>query len=421
MGTEGRRITILTEYFHPEQASTAQLLTELATGLEEGEYDVTVITGYPNYHDEDRGEQVPRRSEHEGVTVERVRATRFDKDSIALRAINWLTFTVLAFLRVIRTRTGREPVLVLSNPPVSPLALWAAKRVRGTRYAYLIYDMYPDMPVGLGILNGDGLLARAWERAMRLVYRDADRIVVLGESMERRLTEKMAEDPAFDPEKVRVIPNWEDGGFISPKPKANNEFAREHDLVEPFVLLYSGNIGRYHELRTAIRAIERLEDRGRTDIELLVIGEGARKQEHREYVRRNDIENVRFLPFQPKERLPETLTACDASLVGIEPEMEGMCVSSKLYSALAAGRPVLAVVAEGDEVARVVREADCGAHVPSGDPDGAATVLSEWADTPRTAEGLGENARETFEHNYRKEHAVEAYRSLFEGFYADRM
>jgi glycosyltransferase involved in cell wall biosynthesis len=252
-----------------------------------------------------------------------------------------------------------------------------------------------------------------WERLIRLVYRDADRIVVLGGSMERRLTNKMQHDPEFDPDKIEIIPNWEDGTFIKPVPKSENDFVQEQGLDEKFTLLYSGNIGRYHELSTAIEAIRLLEDRGRDDIELVIIGEGARKAEHQRHVEREQIQNVRFLPFQPMERLPETLTACDASLVGIVPEMEGICVSSKLYSALAAGRPILAVVGEGDEVARVVREYECGAYVPPGNAEQAAQTLASWADQPSVADDLGQRARSTFEANYTESHAVEAYARLF--------
>ena len=113
------------------------------------------------------------------------------------------------------------------------------------------------------------------------------------------------------------------------------------------------------------------------------------------------------------DRLPETLTACDASLVGIIPEVEGMCVSSKLYSSLAAGRPILAVVGEGDEVARTVREHDCGAYVRPGDAEAAAETLAEWADNTARSKDLGQQARAVFEANYTRSHAVETYGRLF--------
>ena len=411
--SSSRRITLLTEYFYPEEASTAQLLTSLATGLE-GRFDVSVITGRPNYHLGDEAASVPSREVHEGVSIERLPATRLDKDNLIYRAINWITFSLLVFWRLLRSRREGDVVLVLSNPPVLPLAVWAARRIRGFSYAYLIYDMYPDFPIGLGMVSADNPIVRIWERAMRMVYRDADRIVVLGDAMKQRLTNKMSADSSFFPEKVSVIPNWEDGDFIQPMPKSENAFAQEHGLVDPFTLLYSGNIGRFHELRTAIDAIRLLENRGRDDIQFVVIGEGARKQEHQQYVERHGIQNVHFLPFQPMDRLPDTLTACDASLVGIIPEVEGMCVSSKLYSALAAGRPVLAVSGEGDEVARTIRRHDCGSYVPPGKAESTADTLDFWADHPETSKKLGQKARATFEQNYTRSHAVEAYEALFD-------
>ena len=414
-----RSVTILTEYFHPEEASTAQLLTELASGLTDS-FDVSVVTAYPNYHDEDRDRLVPRRETHEGVEISRVRATRFDKDRIPLRVLNWLTFAFFVFVRLLRDRRRNDVKLVLSNPPILPFVTWLLKRVRGTPYVYLIYDMYPDMPIGLDVISEDGLVARAWEWAIRKVYRNADQIVVLGDSMEQRLVEKMADDPGFDPEKIEVIPNWEDETFIRPMDKSENDFAHEQGTVENFTLLYSGNIGRYHELRTAIDAIALLEERGRSDVEFLIIGEGARKAELQSYVGQQNVQNVRFLSFQPLKRVPQTLTCADASLVGIVPEMEGICVSSKLYSSLATGQPVLAVVGEGDEVARVVRERDCGSFVPQGDAERAADVLAGWADDPGRAAELGANARETFENNYTADHAIADYADLFEDLFDAR-
>lgn len=409
-------ITLLTEYFYPEEASTAQLLTQLSTQLVDY-FDMSVITGYPSYHNEDRSETVPKRSIHDGVEITRIRATRFDKNSLPLRVVNWLSFSILALVRLLRGRSDHNVLFVLSNPPILPFVAWVYKRLCGTSYVYLIYDMYPDMPAALGLFSEEGLIFRIWERAMILIYRDADRIVVLGDSMERRLVQKMEDDPDFDPKKIEVIPNWEDQEFIEPMAKADNDFAIENNTTGMFTLLYSGNVGRFHELETAISAIEHLELCGRTDIQLLIIGEGGKKEELRRMVRHRNIENVRFLPFQPLNRLPDTLTCADASLVGIQPEMEGMCVSSKLYSSLAAGMPVLAIVGEGDEVARVVREHDCGSYIQPGDVEAAASVLKRWADNPKQATRLGENARHCFEARYTVDHATAAYTDLFEDLF----
>jgi len=406
-------VTVVTEYYHPEEASTAQLLTELTTDLADGGFDVSVVTARPNYHPDDRSASVPRHEIHDGVDVRRVPATRFDKDVLPLRIVNWLTFTLLAAAALLWRHRDADAVLVLSNPPILPAAAWLHKRVTGTPYAYLVYDVYPDMAVALGLLD-DGLVVRAWERAMRVVYADADRVIVLGESMRRTVAEKV-EAAGGDPDKIRIVPNWEDSSFVEPMSKVENAFAREHGTVEPFTLVYSGNVGRFHDLETAVDAIAELEDRGRRDVELLIIGEGAKKNSLQRRVRDRGVEGVSFLPFQPLERLPESLTCGDASLVTVERGVEGLCVSSKLYSSLAAGRPVLALVGPGDEVARVVENCDCGARVDQGDADAVADVLARWADDPELADRLGRNARECLLENYTREHAVKAYAELLAG------
>lgn len=413
----GRSLIILTEYFYPEEASTAQLLTDMATGLA-NEFDVSVLTGRPNYHAADRSQGVPRRETFEGVSIIRVGSTRFDKDTLPLRVINWLTFTLLVAVKLLRWGHS-EALLVLSNPPILPFAAWLSKQVSGTPYVFLLHDMYPDMPVALGVISEDGIFARIWEWTIRRVYCDADRIVVLGESMERRLVEKMADVEEFDRGKVQVIHNWEDPEFIEPLVKADNDFARDNGTQNEFTLVYSGNIGRYHELETAIETFEVLEERGHPDVQFLIIGEGNQKERLRRLAEEKGLDTVRFLPFQPQERLPETLTCGDASLVGIDPEMAGMCVSSKLYSSLAAGMPILAVVSDGDEVAHVVSEADCGVHVEPGDCERAADVIEHWAEERSRREKLGSNARKCFEQNYTKDCALQAYRDLFSDLESD--
>jgi hypothetical protein len=110
-------------------------------------------------------------------------------------------------LGALRTRDSDDVALMLSNPPILPLAAWAAKRMTGLSYAYLIYDMYPDFPIVLDIIPEDRLRVRGWERVTQMVYRNADRIVVLGDSMKRRLASKMEQDSAFSTKKVEGIPN----------------------------------------------------------------------------------------------------------------------------------------------------------------------------------------------------------------------
>jgi len=413
MDSERRSITFLSKNFYPEQGGTAQLLTDLTTALAD-RGAVSVLSGYPNYHEIDRNASVTTEETYEGVDIRRIFSTRFDKDVLPLRIINWLSFTLLVLLRLLVTRAKPKVLFVVSSPPILPVVTWIVKRVRGVPYVYVIHDMYPDMAVALDYISEGGIVHRLWEGMNRAIYRDADRIVVLGDSMKQRLVEKAEGDRGFDPDKIVVIQNWEDAEAVQPKPKSESEFAAEYGTRDAFTLVYGGNIGRFHDLMTAIQAIERLEADGRTDIQLIIIGEGAQKDDLIEYVEDHDIENVTFAPIQPVEQLTDVLNCGDASLVSVKESVKGMCVSSKFYSSLAIGDPILGVVPAGDEIARVVEDADCGAHVEPGDVEAAKTVLERWADDPELTAMLGENARHCLETEYTIENAAAAYVEVYD-------
>jgi len=397
------RLTLLSEYFHPESSSTSQLLTELATGLTE-EFDVSCLTTSPNYHASDQDLEVPRQELYDGVKITRVCSTRFNKDNLPKRIVNWATYTIVATARLLSAST--DIVLVVSNPPTIPLAAWIRKQIRDTAYVYLIHDLYPDIAVELGFVTEGTLIERIWRRVNKQLLQDADRIIVLGESMRDEVLTRYG---SVDDSQLVVIHNWEDESFIQPMPKSENEFARKHDTVDHFTITYSGNIGRFHELKTVIEAVNKLSKEG-YDVKFLVIGEGARKSNLQNYVSENEIDAVDFLPFQPIERLDESLTCGDISLVGIKEGMGGLCVSLKLYSARAAGQPILAAVGEDDEVATLVRECDCGYHVEPNDVDVCVEAIKRWINNPGIQQTHGKNARCCLENRFSFEEARKRYK-----------
>jgi glycosyltransferase involved in cell wall biosynthesis len=237
--------------------------------------------------------------------------------------------------------------------------------------------------------------------------------------MKQEISDKMSDERGFDTTKIETIHNWEDELFIQPVPKSENAFAKEHNTIEPFTIVYSGNIGQFHELETVINAVDCLDSRGYS-IKFLIIGEGACKSDLQEYVTQNNISAVDFLPFQPLDRLPESLTCGNISLVGIKEGMQGLCVSSKLYSSLAAGQPILAVVGEGDEVATVVRNCDCGRHVEPNNITQCANIIEGWIKNPELREQHGRNARTCFENRFTFENARDRYAEVLRDITIDR-
>jgi glycosyltransferase involved in cell wall biosynthesis len=216
---------------------------------------------------------------------------------------------------------------------------------------------------------------------------------------------------SVDAGRFHVIHNWVDERFIHPLPKSQNWFVEEHGLQGKFVVLYSGNIGRSQNLETVIAAAERFQDRNAV---FLFIGEGGKKAKLEALTRERGLQNVRFLPYQPREVLPFSLTCADVSLVALERGIEGLSMPSKLYAILASGRAVVALVENGYEVARIIENADCGKSVVPNDVEGLASALKSYYDDRDACARDGRKGREYLEAHFSRGRALQEYYDLLQ-------
>jgi|AntDeeMetageno51_2_1112566.scaffolds.fasta_scaffold01447_2 glycosyltransferase involved in cell wall biosynthesis len=401
---------LVAQYFHPDTAATGQLMTDLAVGLDDRGLDMTVYTTQPNYHSGDFESQ-PRREMYEGVDVRRIRAPQFKQTSLLRRAFNWTIFTIWMSLVLLVSRSENErEVVFVSNPPFFPLAMWLVCRLRWLPYTYIVHDLWPEKGVEFGFWKEGGVIDRVWSAFHKRVFRDANAVITLGLRMREEILDyDSSEDFA---ERVCVIHNWADEEFIQPMAKADNWFSKKHGLVDGFTLLYSGNLGLFHDVETAIRGVATFDK----DMNLLIIGEGDARDQLKDVADSLNVRGnrVQFLPYQPREDLPYSLTCADISVVAVGEGFEGTCVSSKLYTALATGQPVLVIASADSDEATIVTEHDAGKQVAQGDYEGIAITLEEWLKNPESIERQGKNARNLFEERFTKDHAVDEYFRVLE-------
>jgi colanic acid biosynthesis glycosyl transferase WcaI len=103
------------------------------------------------------------------------------------------------------------------------------------------------------------------------------------------------------------------------------------------------------------------------------------------------LSNVRFVDLQPANRLNELLNLADIHLLPQRSGVADLVMPSKLGPMLASGRPVIATVAPGTQVAMVI--ANCGIAVPPGDTSALVKAIQCLAADPTLRRHLGENAR----------------------------
>jgi putative colanic acid biosynthesis glycosyltransferase WcaI len=381
------KICFFNRSYWPDQAATGQLLTELAEDLVARHgCDVTVVAGRALHASTSGGthRRAVARETHNGVTILRANGTRFGTSRFAGRAANYLTYFASAGWAALDI--GRPDVVVsLTDPPILGLAArWAARRT-GARFVFLCEDIFPEVAALLEDFHNE-LVNRSLDRINRVLLRDADAIVALGDRMRRRLVEEKGADPS----RISIIHNWADCEAITPQPK-DNGFAREHGLHDRFVLMHSGNVGLSQNLDVLVEAADRLRDKQRLTI--AIVGGGSRRAALEAEVARRGLSNVRFLPYTAKERLHESFAAADAFLVALKAGIEGYIVPSKVYGILAAGRPYIAAIDPSAEPAAIVRDYGCGLLAAPGDPDALAGAIAAMHDDPAATRLMGQRAR----------------------------
>lgn len=393
----------LNRSFWPDQAATGQLLTELCEDLSVGN-EITVIAGRSHYASNGQG-RVPRRYSVGSVSVVATWGTKLPKTNLLARFLNLGSYYILAIPAALRL--NRPDILVAeTDPPLLGLLGAFLKRWWGCKLVYYCQDLYPDIALATGDVKSRILLGLL-ERANNIAYAAADTIVVLGRDMERRLLNK-----GLAADKIAVIPNWVDAQVI----RAPLHNATRVQFGERFVVMYSGNLGLSQQLEAVLEAADRLRNDKR--VLFVLVGEGARKKWLQEEARRKGLANVWFLPYQPKERLGDSLTAADLHLIPLMPGAAGCMVPSKVYGILAAGRPFVAMMEDYADVACLAAEHRVGFVTPPGDVDALVAAIQNAMRNPGQLMEMGRRARRLAEEQFERRVLTRRFAQLLEALAA---
>jgi colanic acid biosynthesis glycosyl transferase WcaI len=354
-------VLFINRVYPPVKGATGRVLRDLAQAFAKDGWSVTVLTtGAQPAEVMDGAVKVKRIAVKPGKTLGRYAAT--------WTKLLWAAFTM--------PRHGM--IVTLTDPPLLVVAGRILARFKRSSHIHWVQDLYPDILPALGMKLHPKLLDLL-RGLTRRSMRTCDRVVVIGRCMARHLSYT-----GFDMAKVTVIPNWPDfeltpaavlrGKKVSKTAKSKTAVMVSNSLKSrPFFLdeapkfriLYSGNLGRAHPVSTIIDAATILMDTN-PEIEFVFAGDGAGFERIAEARSKRGLDNIRLLPSQPLSRLKDLMEGGDLHLISMRNEAAGMLVPSKLYAALAAGRPCIFIGPENTETAKVIKEFGAGAVVPQG-------------------------------------------------------
>jgi glycosyltransferase involved in cell wall biosynthesis len=303
-----------------------------------------------------------------------------------------------------------EGVVIATSPQILVGASgWLVGTVRSLPWVFEVRDLWPESLVGVGQAAAGTLLYRSLGRVANFLYRHATHIVVDGEWKRRHLIQQ-----GLDERKISVVRNAiPEDLFLDPHSdsahQTRQELRQELGLREEFVLLYAGTLGMAHGLETVLMAAARLRESG--GVTVLVIGEGAAREQLLARSRELRLANVRYLGKQPREKVPAYLLAADACLVPLRrSDIFKTAIPSKMFEAMAAAKPVILGV-EG-EAKEILLDAGGGIAVPPEDSEALADAILRLRQNPELAHALGANGRRAVREKYCCRQQARAYLEL---------
>ena len=405
-------ILMLTLVYGPDTVSTANMMTDIANGLSDNGHSVTVLTSVPHYNPakEVLDDPVMRsnwrkpftESMENGVRVLRVFMPP-KRHKIWARAFDYIIFQALTTMLGIFSVVRPDVVFVTSPPITLGLSGILISWIKGGRFVYDVRELWPDVPVRMGLFRNH-LLIKFVYWLEDFVYKKTVAISTIARSFQNTLV-----DRGVPRKKLYFTPNFVDVDFIRPS-DSKNEFSYANGLDGMFVVLYAGNVGLTQGLEILLEVAN--EFTVNDIVQFVVVGDGAARSSLETALTKSNLKNLRMLPFQPVRLVNSMYAAADVCIVPLRRGFSYDTVPSKIYTAMAAGRPVLASAETDSETALLLNESSAGVCVEPESAEALSEAIASLYENPAYVSDMGDNGRKWIENYYSRSVVIDAYDNM---------
>lgn len=380
------KILFLTENFPPETNAAATRVYERALYWVKDGHQVTVITSAPNFpqgklHEgwQNSWHQVEDR---DGIRVVRVKTYIAANSGTARRTLDFVSFMITACIAGVFEK--RPDVIAATSPQFfAAVGGWILSALRRIPFVFELGDLWPASIIAVGAMK-PSLALRMMEKLELFLYQQSSCVVALTQAFKKNLV-----DRGITPEKIAVVINGVDLWRYAPQERAGF-LAKEWQLEGKFVLGYVGTHGMAHGLSNILDAAELLQNR--TDIRFLLVGDGAEREMLMARAHSKNLENVVFMPPQPKDMMPKIWSLCDIALVHLKDSPAfSEVIPSKMFEAMGMGLPVLMALPQG-EASEILETEKAGLHVRPEDPKALADAAIKLCDSRDLCTSFAKNS-----------------------------
>lgn len=400
-----KRVFFVTRCFNTTfNTGAARTLFDVATGLAKLGWEIHLVATQSSYQD---FKNKSKSNMVSGIRFHQMWNINFPLTSSLRRSLNILLFHLNCIYILLRLLKKNDIVVATTDPPLVSVPIAWIARLRGVILVNWLLDIYPEVAERLGFRLVRGWRSKTLRSLCNRSWKEAKYNIVLGEHMA-----DFVRNQGFNNSNILIHPSWEDSEIVNSS-SVDNSLRRQWNMESNFVFGYFGNMGRAHHFETIVDAALELKNI-HSDIKFLFVGYGYYHNYLEKKTIENNLDNIILKPYQSTAKFPDALALANVHIITMRPNLEGLLVPTKLYSAMAAARPIIFIGNQDGEVARILKKFSCGTIVQMGDVDALSQIILYYKNNPTQCEKEGKNARVAFEKHFTKSIAIKRWNELLE-------
>jgi glycosyltransferase involved in cell wall biosynthesis len=288
--------------------------------------------------------------------------------------------------KFLRENHDYKKVITTSTPlTVGFIALWIQKKFN-IPYIFEVRDLWPEAPIQMGVIKNP--LLKYWLEKQELkFYKNAERVIALSPGMRNHIEKKAPEV------KVELIPNVADCDFFEMVNEKDEDLVLQYGVKNKFVVSYFGAIGPVNDLMSLIKCAELSSH---LPIRFLIMGEGSSLPEVKNYVAKNQLKNVFFVPYGTKQDVKDVMNVTDACYVSFlhKPVLRTNS-PNKFFDAIASGKLIITNIQGW--IRGLVEKRHIGFFADSDFPAEFGEKIKPFIDSPELLRKYQQASRDTAE------------------------
>ena len=387
------KILAISQVYYPDTASVSQHLTDLLEALSYKGHDVTAYSSIRDY--ENSKKTYLKNEIINNVKIHRIKNTGFGKKNKVSRLLDFFTFNVLIFFKLLFIKKSKFDLIIgMTSPPLLSYFGLKIARFKKIKFVYWTMDLQPELSIVANYIEQGSKTALLLQKRGDFVFKFSDKIIVLDSFMKKHIVDRIGNRD----NEIDVVPVWPVVNKLFVGERLSNPFRIENNFKEKIVIMYSGNHSVMHPLTTLLDAAVLLRDDHR--FLFVHIGGGVKLNEVLEYKEMYNLKNVITLPYQPRENIHISLGSADLQVVSLGDKCTGFTHPNKIYGSMFIGKPILYIGPTHSHISEILNECPGNISVKHGDANLLVELLYQFEKTKQLDKDLIGESNKIFANKY---------------------